>query len=150
MFKYKLQKILDHKKTLEDLAKKDYLEAQRRVDDKLEFINNMYRDIERSRSFRFAAEVAGGATSSLSSLSEAFIKLQEIKINKAKQEARELMFDAEDKHELLVAAAREHKVFQKLKDKSYQEYKKWRKHLENKNIDEISVLRYKRNKNEVL
>jgi flagellar export protein FliJ len=50
----------------------------------------------------------------------------------------------ENKQEILIAAAREHKTFQKLREKQYAEFKTAMKKKEMKINDELVVTRFKR------
>ena len=143
-FEFSYEKLLDHRKTVEEVAHRDYLLAQTQVDAAEKVLRGMYDDIAKSRTRIGKLEVEGGKAGPALGLLHDFIDGQKIRIERQRAKIRELLAEAERKHEILVEAAREHKTLQKLKEKRKQEFRKAVKKRELKAVDEIVTTRFKR------
>ncbi len=62
-------------------------------------------------------------------------------IEQERLEARRLMAIAEEKHEVLIAAARDRKILEKLKEKKRLQYQEWLRQLEAKQLDDQTMTR---------
>ena len=126
---------------MQDLAKKDFLEAQMLVTNKQEVIKGYFNQIGKSREAVFQAANEGGQFTLSGQQSEQFINLTQIRIKWAQQELRDLMMLAEEQKEVLVEATRELKKFEILKEKKHQEFKKLAQKKEAKELDDMTVMR---------
>lgn len=144
-FRFGLESVLKHRKRLEDVAQREYMEAQRAVDECLQAMEQMYQRIDEVR-----AEIAEAQkTSSKDKIQhirdmEFFIEGQKIRIQTLRQKARELLMVAEEKHEALVEAAKEKGVLVKLKEKRLAEYNEWLRKVEAKELDDQTMIRLNR------
>ena len=132
----------------EDIAKKEYAEAEQKVQQSLTIINGYYDQIEELRNLNANKQKNGGNVSAYMDLNIEMIEGTKKKIEKEKQKVRELMQIAEEKKEIMIEARQEKRVIESLKNKRFEEYKKYRKKLEQKQIDEMVSQRYARLINE--
>jgi flagellar FliJ protein len=142
-FKFAFDKLLDHKRTLEDVARREYFDAQRLVDLAKEELEEMYKRIDESRVRAHDIETAGGRQAPTLSQIDEFINLQKIRIERHRLKIRELNAVAEQKQELLIEAAKERKTLEKLREKRMEEYDLQAKLAEMKEVDELVVTRFK-------
>jgi flagellar protein FliJ len=143
-FKFEFERVLNHKRTVEDLARRDWAEAQARVDRGLQELEGMYALIDDTR-VQVSEMTRSGAGNGpqLAQLDE-FVNGQKVRIERFRQKLRELMSEAERLREILVAAARERKTFEKLKEKRFEEFKDARMAREVKQMDDLAVMRFKK------
>ena len=142
-FIFSYEKLLHHKKTLEDIARREYLLAQQAVDVANRDIAEMYRSIDEARSLS-ARRVAELGSASSGAMADEFIRGQNTRIERRRAELRQLMMEVEAKHQVLVEAAKEKKTLEKLKDRSFKLFLRARKKQELKEVDEIVTTRFKR------
>lgn len=147
-FNFKLEPVLKHRQMKEDIAKKEYAEAEQKVQQSLTIINGYYDQIEELRNLNANKQKNGGNVSAYMDLNIEMIEGTKKKIEKEKQKVRELMQIAEEKKEIMIEARQEKRVIESLKNKRFEEYKKYRKKLEQKQIDEMVSQRYARLINE--
>jgi flagellar FliJ protein len=143
-FAFAFEKLLSHKRTLEDIARRDYMEAKSKVDASMREMDGMYKQIEDSRVRAGELGAAGGTHGPALSQIDEFIKGQQLRIVQHRLKLRELMQEAERLQQILVEAAREKKTLEKLKERRFDEYRARRKKLELKAADEIVTTRFKR------
>lgn len=147
-FTFPLEKILKHKRSMEDMAKREWAEAQAQVDQGMQELNKMYSTIDEVRQMGSAREATGSARGFELSQVDSFIHGHKIRIEHHRQKLRVLMGKAEELHEKLVLAARERKTFEKLRETKFEEYKAMRKKMELKQMDELATTRFKGNTEE--
>lgn len=147
-FNFKLEPVLKHRQLREDIAKKEYAEAENKVQQCLNVINRFYDQIEELRNLNAVKQSGGGQVSAYMDLNTDLIAGIKKKIETEKIRVRELMQIAEEKKEIMIEAQKEKKIIEKIKEKRFQEYKKYRKKLEQKQIDEMVSQRYARLINE--
>ena len=140
-FNFRLESVLKHRARLQEEAQLDYAEAENNVRLKMEEIKGFYKEIENARIMRSESQSGSEFVAMTLSAVEEFIKLTEVKIDRAKHEARELMQVMEEKHQILVEKARDKKVLDRLKEKKFVEFKKDLKRIETKVMDEIAMFR---------
>ncbi len=143
-FTFPYDKLLDHRKALEEVARREYAAARARVDEAEAELRSMYDGIARSRERAGRLEREGGAQGPALSLIGEFIDGQRIRIERQRRKIRELLMDAEEKQGALIEAAKEHKTLEKLKERRLKEFKRAVKKKELKEIDEIVTTRFKR------
>ena len=142
-FVFELEKILGHKRTVENVKARDWADAQALVDEALKELDKMYEQIDESRKLSSTRETSGQARGFELGQIDAFIQGHKIRIDQFRQKVRQLMSVAEEKHEALIVAARDRKTFEKLKEKRFEEFKLKRKKHELKEMDELVVTRFK-------
>lgn len=143
-FRFPYDKLLDHRKTLKEIAHKEYILAQTAVDEAEAKLKTMYDDVENARVRAGDLTKSGGAQGAALVQINEFIGGQKFRIERQREEIRGLRMTAEEKQLALVEAAKEHKTLVKLKERRLADYKKLRKKLELKEMDEIVTTRFKR------
>lgn len=124
------------------MAQRDLAEAQHAVDACLENIEAMYRRNDEVREEILNCQKQGDAQA-LHQIHEreTFLRGQRQRIEQERLEARRLMAIAEEKHEILIAAARDKKILEKLKERKRQQYQEWIRQLEAKQLDDQTMTR---------
>jgi len=144
-FEFKFEVLKRHRKRLEEIAQRDFVEARHNLDNCLAIIAGHFRAIDETRLLIVSLQKIGSSESLGEILSaEHFISGVKIRIVRERERARELMRIMEEKHELLIEAARAHKMLVKLRDRKFSEYRKERRRDEAKRIDDLVTIRSKR------
>ncbi|MDX9731480.1 MAG: flagellar export protein FliJ [Bdellovibrionales bacterium] len=153
-FRFRLQKVLEHRQRLEDEAKRDYLKARAATEDALTKLRSMYQAIDDSRTRAQGIQLKenGSALSGVLRMSqsdrlqeiELFIRGQGVRIERHKEAIRSLKIEEEEKQEALVRAAREKKTLEKLREKKLQEFKEEQERREQAEADDLAVMRFGR------
>lgn len=141
-FKFNLENVLKHRKRLEELAQREFAEAQANVDECLRKIEGMYKRLDEVREEVAEAQRArqGQSIEQIREM-EHFMGGHKIRIEAMRQAARVLLQIAEEKQEALVAAARDKKMLIKLKDKKKIEHQEWLRQVETKEQDDMTMAR---------
>lgn len=143
-FKFPFDKLLAHKKTVEDAARRDWSEAQAAVDASNRELSEMYAQIDHSRARLGQLESNGGPLGPALAHIDEFIQGQKIRIERHRVRLRELMAEAERRHEIVVEIAKERKTLEKLRERRLDEFKVRQEREEQKQVDELVVTRFKR------
>jgi flagellar FliJ protein len=138
-FRFNLEPVLKHRKRLEEMAQREFAEAQSSVDEILRRLEGMYTRMDEVRGEIAAAE--RDANLATVREMETFIYGHRIRIEQVRLEARELLRIAEERQEALILAAQEKKVLVKLKEKRLSEYKDWLNRIEAKAADDQTMMR---------
>ncbi|MEQ1877498.1 MAG: flagellar export protein FliJ [Bdellovibrionia bacterium] len=139
-FKFRLEKVMNHKKVERDLAFRDFADARKTYEEGKERLKNLYQEIADARNFEAATVKEGGKGSESLKWSAFFIDGQNIKIELQKKLNRQLIQVMEQKQEVLIERARELKTFETLKEKMKERFKKEERKRDIKSIDEIVVM----------
>jgi flagellar FliJ protein len=142
-FQFGLEKVLDHRKTQEELAQRDFMVAQRAHDFALKEKSNMERNIVRARKSSFELQKKGGNEAHHLQSLEEFIVGETKRIRLKEVEIRKLHEILEAKRLIMIERGREFKVLEKLKSKKYAEFKKEKRQKEIKQIDDSVTMRFK-------
>ena len=143
-FDFPYEKLLDHRRTLEELARKEFMIAKGKVDDAETELRKMYDDVAANRQRALdLAEKGGPQGGALVQIHE-FIQGQKFRIQNQREKIQGLMMEMEEKKQALVEAAKETKTLEKLKERQLKEFKQAAKKRELKEIDEIVTTRFKR------
>lgn len=146
-FRFGLEAVLKHRGRLEDVARREFMEAQNAVDECLRAIEAMYKRLDEVREEIAQAQKSGSSEKIQEILDmETFIKGQNIRIETLRLHARELLSIAETKQEALVEAAREKKILVKLKEKRQKDYRERKDRIEAKELDDMTNIRQARRK----
>lgn len=142
-FKFPLESVLKHRQRLEEIAQREFAEAQANVDECLRKIEAMYNRIDEVRNEIKAAQTVGTRemVEQIREM-ETFISGQKIRIENLRLEARTLLQIAEEKQEALIAAARDKKALVKLKERKKVEYLQYLSQLEQKELDDMTSVRH--------
>lgn len=143
-FEFKLDAVKNHRRILKEEANREYQEAKFAVDQKLAIIKTMYQAIDDARVRADELQSTKGMTSQNLVQIDEFIIGQGLRIQRARQEVREMMVDLEEKHEALVEKVKDFKILEKLEAKQKVKFKKEQNKLEQKKTDDLTIMRFKR------
>lgn len=141
-FKFGLERILKHRKTVEEIQARDYAEARLELDKELNRLKLYYESIDGAREEIFKLTQQDSPDNPKMSELDSFIEGQEIRIKRQREVVREKMQIAEEKQEALRMAAIERKILDTLKDKQKENYRIESRKKEQKTIDELVVVRH--------
>jgi flagellar FliJ protein len=143
-FQFKLEKILLHRKNIENLARKEFLEATNILNSEKTKLENYYQAIEDARASACQTQSKGGvqAAESLCQIHD-FIKGTEILIERQRFIIREKVKIVEDKQEILREASIEYKMIERLKEHKKDDYRLNMKKLEEKKLNDLTTTRFK-------
>ncbi len=144
-FKFPLQTVVKHRKILEDLAQREFLESQALLLRERTQLEKLEDDLHLSHVRASQLEKQGGTQGPALSQIGDFKKGQKIRIERQKVRVQEVEKLVEAKREILRQAAIEYKIIDKLKDKKFAEHQKTQNLDEQKEMDEQSILRFERN-----
>lgn len=145
-FNFRMQKVLEHRKVQENLAKTDFQVAQGRLNEEVEKLQNMIDQKKKARIKSFELETGSDVPSPLRNgileESSRFQKLQDVRIEKQREIIAEWEKEVESKREILKTKAIEYKIIEKVKDKKKQQFVDEANKKEQNENDEISILRF--------
>jgi flagellar FliJ protein len=143
-FKFPLESVLKHRKSVEKLAVKSFMEAQQRLEECLSAIRRMYEGMDESRLKIAKLHKLGGANIGEIVDLETFIQGQGIRVDKRREEARELMAEVEHRQDLLQEAVKDVKMMEKIKERRKNEFDLKVQKKEYKSLDDMNIMRFKR------
>lgn len=141
-FQFRLEKVLRHRKNLEQLAKKNYLIALNQFIDSETKLKNLNMEIEKAQLERHNLVVQGGIQSERLCQIFEYIKGIEIKIERQKIEVKKNLAIVEELKLVLQEAAIEYKMIEKLKERKHESYRQNEKKLEEKIQTEMTNARF--------
>lgn len=148
-FNFRLQKILHHRKSLEDIARKNFLEAQALLVEAQQTLNHYYSEIELAQEQRHKLVSDGGSPGESLCQIHDYIKGTEVKIERQKIVIREKLAKVEEVQLALQQASIEYKMIEKLESRQREDYRLSEKKLEEKELTEMTNARFNlRQKNE--
>ena len=142
-FKFNLQKVLEHRKVLENIVQKNFQDAIGILNELQAKLQEMETQSDEARVRAFTLQSEGGnAGAGLSQIND-FLKNHKILIQMQVSKIRAQEKIVEEKRDLLRQAAVDTKVIATFKEKKFDEFKKKMDDEEQKEMDEQSVLRFK-------
>jgi flagellar FliJ protein len=142
-FKFSLQKVLEHRKILEELAQKDFQDAVHAFQNELNTLNRMEQEATDSHVRASELTKQGGHQGPALVQIFEFQKGQKVLIARQIMKAQEAEKLVEAKREILKQAALDYKIMEKMRENKFEEYKRERLSQEQKEMDEQSILRFK-------
>lgn len=135
--------MLEHRQVLEDLAQREFREAEAEHRREAELLEKMRSDLHQARVRAGEVQVEGGgnAPEALKQI-HLFTVLQDRRIQGQETKVREAENLVEAKREILRAKAVDTKIMERLKEKKREEFLKDQAAREQKEMDELSVLRF--------
>lgn len=143
-FKFPLQAVLKHRKILENLAQKEFSQVQALLLEEELHLQHLESQLHESFMTAGAASAAGGTLSAKLDQITEFKKLQGVLIINQKKRVQEVQNMVESKREILRAAAVEYKIMERLREKKLEEFKYSMQIEEQKELDELSILRFEK------
>lgn len=143
-FRFPLQKVLEHRKTLENLAQREFQLAQAELQARLTELSRL-REALLDSTFEAGRIQTSGLSSVPASLKQIheFQVLQRKKIELQEAKVREAENLVEEKREILRQKAVDHKIMERLKERRFEEHRAEVRDREQKESDETSVLRHR-------
>lgn len=142
-FRFPLQKVLQHRKTLESLAQKDFEIAQAELNSQISKLEEMNQAKVNARDQAFRRQSEGGTASPALLQVADFLKGQDIRMERQRERIKECESLVENLREILRQKAIDYKIIEGLKDRKKQEFKVEQNKREQKLVDEMNVMRYK-------
>jgi len=143
-FKFSLQKVLQHRKILEDLAQREFQEAVAELNKQTAKMNEMKDAVAAARDQAFRRQSEGGKTSPALVQVDDFIRGQDIRMELQKKKIIECESLVENLREILRQKAIDYKIIEELKEKQFKDYKIERRKREQKLVDDINLMRFRR------
>ncbi len=146
-FRFRLQKVLEHRKRLEDEAKRKYFEAVARTQEAKDKLEAMYKaiDVSRNRAHQMLSgtQSSGGGHELILSLQDTdlFIRGQNIRIEQQRLVVRECKQAEEIEQDQLIQAAKDRQALEKLREKKLQEFREGIERKEAAEVDDLNILR---------
>lgn len=141
-----MQKVLEHRKVQEDLAKADFQVALSRLNSEIERLQQMVDQKKKARvknlELETSSDVPNPLRNGILEESSRFQILQDVRIESQKLVIAECEKEVEFKREILKTKAIEYKIIEKVKDKKKQQFVEDANKNEQKENDEISILRF--------
>lgn len=142
-FKFPLQKVLEHRKIIENLAQKEFQEAIMFLTQQQEKLQDMAGTLSRTHAQADQFIHQGGSQgANLSQIFE-FQKGQAVLIQKQQLHVQQAEKLVEDKREILRQAALDYKIMEKMRENKFEEYRQKRLAEDQKQMDEQAILRFK-------
>jgi len=143
-FRFSYESLLEHRKLEEEVARRDFNEAFRLLEEQKEKYRKLYAMLHgaEAESFTLQGSPERVQISKLIELND-FMAGQKIKIAKQREIVINHTQIVEGKQDILINAAKETMILEKLKEKQYGAYKKAVAKKEAKLTDEIVVMRFK-------
>lgn len=141
-FKFPLQKVLRHRQIQEDLAQREYLDADSILQAQKRELEGIYASVDESRITIQSLEVQSGIglVERVKQIHE-FIKLQGLRAERQLEKIKETEKLVEAKHEILRQKAMDKKIIERLKDKKRKTYQEELLRSQQKELDEIVSMR---------
>lgn len=142
-FKFPLQKVLDHRYILQDLAQKDFEEAQSESNRQKDLLMDMITQLHEARQRAGAIQTGPDPrmAEGLKQIHE-YTKLQDIRIAMQKRKVQDAEKVVEEKREILRQKAIDSKIMERLKEQKRDQFLRDMKSEEQKEADELNILRF--------
>jgi flagellar protein FliJ len=143
-FKFSYEKLLEHTRLQEQIARRDYTESLGKLEAEKKTYNKMWEDMDAASDDLYSSRTnpKGIPIAKLEQLT-GFIDGQKVRITRQREVVINHTGIVEQKQEILIAARKETKTLEKLKEKQLVDFKKLQKKLEAKATDELVVTRFR-------
>lgn len=138
-----MQKVLEHRKVVENLAQKDFQDAVAVLNEFQAKLDTMRQDVLEAQARAGSLIQAGGTQGPALTQIHEFLKGQKIRIQDQEHKVQEIEKIVEYKREILRQAALDYKIMEKVRENKFEEYKAERKIQDQKEMDEQAILRFK-------
>ncbi len=148
-FKFALQKVLEHRKTLENIAQRDFQQALQNLKKEIDLLNMMKEEKHQAfhQGFNIHTKDKKYIPPRLQQTHEYLIG-QDKRIVRQTAKVQELELEVEKHREILREKVISTKIIDKLKEKKHKTFLAEQNILEQKELDELNVIRYDREENE--
>ena len=142
-FRFPLQKVMQHRQTVEDLAERDFQEAMAELNGEIRNLEEMKNQVHMAHVRCFERQTEGGQAAPALSQVYDFLKGQDVRIERQRLKVQEIEKRVEELREILRQRAIDYKIIEELKEKQFKEYKIERRKREQKNTDDINLMRFR-------
>ncbi len=134
-YKFKMEKVLEYKSTVEKNKVEDYARINQRLDIESEHLNDLEVQFEAKTKERLT-DVNG--------LKMQFLYKEKLKteLMHQKKKVEEIVHKANDAREILIEARKDRKIMEMLKDKDREKFNREMLTREQKELDDFSVMRF--------
>ncbi len=143
-FRFPLQKVMHHRKTLEDLAQRDLQTALSELHKQESMLGDMQSSVKAAREGAFETQASGGQASPALIQVDEFIKGQDIRIGWQREKIKECESLVENLREILREKAIDYKIIEGLRDRRLEDHRVEQNKREQKMTDEMNVMRFRR------
>ena len=148
-FKFRLEKVLLHRRSLENIARKDYMLAIGDLEKEKKILNELYQKIDLAQIERHELVLKGGQYGEELRQYHEYIKGTEKRIERQKNVVSDKMAKVENLQQALQEATVNYKMIEKLEARQREDYRRAEKKLEEKNLTDMANVRFlSRRKNE--
>lgn len=143
-FRFGLEKVLQHRKTVEDLAQRDFQEAFAILQEEIQTLEKM--QAQRSLAFVQRHEVETKSLTSPGPLVQVqdYLVGQDLRIERQKKKIQEIEKQVEERREVLRQKALETKIMKGLKERKHEDFVREQKKVEQKLLDDMVTTRFAR------
>jgi flagellar FliJ protein len=142
-FKFPLQKVMDHRKTNQNLAQKDFQVAALELAEQQDALEKMQEEEHQAHLHAGKFTQQGGALGAKLVQIHEFLIGQKVRISHQKTKIIEIEKLVESKREILRLASQEYKIMEKMRENKFEAYRAARILQDQKEMDEQSILRFK-------
>lgn len=142
-FRFGLEKVLGYRKTLEELAQRDFSAAQAYLNSEIEVLEKMKQVRLEAFENRYQRQVQGGVTSEALSQVHDFLKGQDLRIKIQSKKIQDIEKQVEELRSILRAKAVDTKIMEGLKERKRDEFRVEQKKREQKQLDDIATTRFR-------
>ena len=142
-FKFPFQNVLQYRKTLENIAQKEFQEVAAELAALKAKLELMQKEIIDAREVRFKKEVEGGKSAPALGQAEDFIKGQVQRIAQQQAKIQECDKRVEKLREILREKAIDYKIIEGLKDRQLEQFQLEQRKLERKQADDMNTMRFR-------
>ncbi len=143
-FQFAFEKVLNHRKTLEDLAQRDFQLALSVLNDELLVLEKMQQAKHDAFTNRHKKQVQGGIQAPALTQVHDFISGQDIRIERQRKKIQEIEKGVEALREVLRLKAVDTKIIEGLRERKQEEFRTEQKKLEQKRLDDQTSTRFRR------
>ncbi|MFN7825251.1 MAG: flagellar export protein FliJ [Pseudobdellovibrionaceae bacterium] len=144
-FKFPLEKVMQHRKVIENLAQAEFQEAQSQLNLLQNELSQMRQQVTQAHLHSFETATGGrpDLSAGLNQVNQ-YLKGQDIRIENQLNKIKEQETVVENLREILRNAAVDHKIVESLRDKEKQGFKNEYKKYSQKNVDDLTLMRRSR------
>lgn len=142
-FKFPLKTVMRQRKIIEELAQKEFQNAQAELQSEISKLNFFEEQVTQAHINSYEVQMSAGHVAGALKSNYEFLKGQDVRIERQRAKVQEIEKLVEAKREILRHAVVEYKIIEKLKEKKWEEFKQEYSNEEQKEMDEQSILRFK-------
>ncbi len=142
-FRFPLLKVMQHRKTLEDVAQREFQVAVAKLNFERTTLETMIDSKRQARQGAYQTQVQGGSPAHILTQVHEFLLGQDLRIVDQNKRIEEQQRIVEEFREILRQRATDRKIMEGLRDRKELEFKVEVKKREQKNQDDLSIMRYK-------